>query len=96
MCILYLSFFSKAAWGDHQSAREDHSVNETGVLDDALGLRRLDPPGIRFLGHVPVDETETRRNALTSFVSTVDEDIALQRECGHLCNASNSFAQQGK
>ena len=50
------------------------------------------------LNIVPVKTSSPRPppNALTSFVSTVDEDIALQRECGHLCNASNSFAQQGK
>ena len=54
------AFFSKAAWGTvKQSAREDNGVNETGVLDDALGLRRLDPPGVRFLGHAPVDETRS-------------------------------------
>ena len=44
----------------------------------------------RWMRHV------RRRNARTSFVSTVDEDIALQCECSHLCNASNAFAQQGK
>ena len=37
----------------NQSAKEDNGANETGVLDDALGLRPLDPPGVRFLGHAP-------------------------------------------
>ena len=46
----------------NQSAKEDNGANETGVLDDALGLRPLDPPGLRFLGHAPAAETraETR------------------------------------
>ena len=41
----------------NQSAKEDNGANETGVLDDALGLRPLDPPGVSFLGHAPAVET---------------------------------------
>ena len=42
----------------NQSAKEDNGANETGVLDDALGLRPLDPPGVRFLGHSPAVEQQ--------------------------------------